>query len=369
MHRSPATGPDRLPAEGDVARAFQHAGHRLLVAGGTRVGHHYPTNFDVLHVDPRLPFLAVADGMGGGRGSAVAGSTTMETIVAAVRAAAPDVGPDTLRAAVAEAQARVRAAGAELAELTGCTFTGLIAVPAAAERLDGPTRRDGAGPGPRSLPGGASAAPRTTGSASRGRGPLAPGADTGSPAALLARGSALTRATPLARSAPPVGWAAPAARSAPDASAAVGSDPDSGGPDHTAASAWIVQIGDSRAYRLRDGLLELLTVDHTAAWLGAVYGWYPADSPAAATARYQLTRYVGHPGAPEPDLLHVSLRPGDVYCLCTDGVAEQLDYQRLADRLGAATSPVETVRRVLADTLVAGGRDNATIAVLRVEHR
>ena len=47
------------------------------------------------------------------------------------------------------------------------------------------------------------------------------------------------------------------------------------------AEAWIVQIGDSRAYRLRGDLLELLTVDHTAAWLGAVNGWYPFDSAEA----------------------------------------------------------------------------------------
>lgn len=261
-----------MPVEGDVTRVFPHAGHRLEVAAGTRVGHRYRANFDVLHVDPKLPFVAVADGMGDGRGSTVAGDTTMETIVAAVRAAGPDVGPDELRAAVAEAQTRVRAAGRELGELTGCTFTGLIAAPE--------TYAEGGGP--------------------------------------------------------------------------------------VEAYAWIVQLGDSRAYRLRDGLLELLTVDHTAAWLGAVYGWYPADSAQAAAARYQLTRYVGHPSAPEPDLLHVSLRPGDIYCVCTDGVAEQLDYQRLANRLGTAGSPGESVRGILADTLAAGGRDNATVAVLRV---
>ncbi|MFD0823636.1 PP2C family protein-serine/threonine phosphatase, partial [Micromonospora zhanjiangensis] len=137
----------------------------------------------------------------------------------------------------------------------------------------------------------------------------------------------------------------------------------------TGADAWIVHIGDSRAYRLRDGLLELLTVDHTTAWLGAVYGWYPADSPEAAAARYQLTRYVGHGGRPDPDLLNVSLRPGDVYCLCTDGVAEQVDYQRLRQRLGGRTGPVELLRGLLADTLAAGGHDNATAAIMRVEQR
>ncbi|MGW0434808.1 PP2C family protein-serine/threonine phosphatase [Micromonospora sp. NPDC003197] len=248
--------------ESDIVRYFECGARRLTVAGGSRVGNRYPANFDVLHVDPTLPFVAVADGMGAGQGSAVAGTTAMSTFVAAVRAAGPSVGASQLRDAVAETQTRVRAAGAQLDELTGCTLTALLA---------GPTGTD----------------------------------------------------------------------------------------------AWITQIGDSRAYRLRNGLLELLTVDHTAAWLGAVYGWYPADSAQAAAARYQLARYLGHPDKPEADLLNVSLRPGDVYCLCTDGVSEPIGYDRLRQLLGG--EPANAVRVLLADTLAAGGRDNATVTVLRVE--
>jgi serine/threonine protein phosphatase PrpC len=253
-----------MPAERDLVRDLDCGPYRLAVAAGTRVGNRYSANFDVLHVDPVLPFVAVADGMGDGRGSSLAGTKAMTTMVDEVRRAGTGAGPAELRAAMAETQRRVRKAGAKLAELTGCTFTALLA---------GPSGQDG----------------------------------------------------------------------------------------------WIVQLGDSRAYRLRDGLLELLTVDHTAAWLGAVYGWYPADSPAAASARYQLTRYVGHPDEPEPDLLNVSLRPGDVYCLCTDGVSEQLDYHRLRQLL--ADPPPSAARAALADTLAAGGRDNATIVILRVETR
>jgi serine/threonine protein phosphatase PrpC len=131
--------------------------------------------------------------------------------------------------------------------------------------------------------------------------------------------------------------------------------------------AWIAQLGDSRVYRYRAGLLELLTVDHTEAWLGAVNGWYPADSPQAATARYRLHRYLGHPEDPEPDVLNVALRPGDVLCVCSDGLAEQVPYQRLRHVLGSTAPPAEQVALLLADATAAGGRDNATLAVLRVD--
>jgi serine/threonine protein phosphatase PrpC len=234
----------------------------LTIGTGTQVGNRYPANFDVICSDPGLGLVAVADGMGAGRGSAAAGRTAMEVLLAHVRAAHPGIGPRGLRAAVAEAQQRVGAIGEDLGELAGCTLTALLAA----------------------------------------------GAD----------------------------------------------------------EAWIVQVGDSRAYRLRERLLELLTVDHTAAWLGAVYGWYPADSEAAAAARYRLTRYIGHPARPEPDLLNIGLRPGDVLCVCTDGVAEQLSYDRLATRLGSGAHPDEIVAAVLADTLAAGGRDNASIGVVAV---
>lgn len=126
-------------------------------------------------------------------------------------------------------------------------------------------------------------------------------------------------------------------------------------------TAWLVQIGDSRAYRLRDGLLELLTVDHTEAWLGAVNGWFPFESRQAHAARYHLLRYVGKASAPEPDVLNLTLRPGDVHLLCTDGLAEQVPFQRLHELLSGA----DPVPQLLADSLAAGGQDNATAIVVR----
>jgi serine/threonine protein phosphatase PrpC len=233
-------------------------GHRLAVAAASVVGNRYPANFDVLHVDPARPLVVVADGMGDGRGSAVAGRTAVDAFVAGAANT-----PVALRAAVADVQTRVRAAGAGLAELTGCTLTAFVAA---------------------------------------------------------------------------------------------GDEPD----------AWLVQLGDSRVYRLRHGLLDLLTTDHTIAWLGAVHGWWPADSAQARAARYRLTRYAGHPDSPEPDVLSVTLRPGDVYLLCTDGLSEQVSHERLTEVLAGTPDPGRAVTTLLEDSLRAGGDDNATAAVIRV---
>lgn len=110
----------------------------------------------------------------------------------------------------------------------------------------------------------------------------------------------------------------------------------------------------------------MLTTDHTMAWLGAVNGWYAFDSPEARAARYQLTRYLGHAARPEPDVLNIAPRPGDVLLLCSDGVAEQVSYQRIREVLASPASPAEQVGRLLADADAAGGQDNASAVVVRV---
>ncbi|OXM61264.1 PP2C family protein-serine/threonine phosphatase [Amycolatopsis vastitatis] len=230
-------------------------------AGASVTGRRYSDNFDVLHLRESPLLAVVADGMGDGEGSRVAGRTGTGVFVDRLPAAGDAIDAAALRAAVARAQAAVGEAGRRIGGLTGCTLT-----------------------------------------------------------ALVAAGEAL----------------------------------------------WIVQLGDSRAYRLRDGLLELLTTDHTMAWLGAVNGWYAFDSPEAHAARYQLTRYLGHPAHPEPDVLNLAPRPGDVLLLCSDGVAEQVPYERIREVLAASASPAGQVGRLLADAEAAGGHDNATAVVVQV---
>ena len=65
-------------------------------------------------------------------------------------------------------------------------------------------------------------------------------------------------------------------------------------------------------------------------------------------------------------MLNVSLRPGDVYLLCTDGLAEQVPYVRLAEVLGNDDRPEARAAALVADSLRAGGHDNATAVVVEV---
>jgi len=62
----------------------------------------------------------------------------------------------------------------------------------------------------------------------------------------------------------------------------------------------------------------------------------------------------------------VAFRPGDVYCLCTDGIFEQVDYRTLAEILGFGAPLPEAADALVKASLAVGGRDNATVALARI---
>jgi serine/threonine protein phosphatase PrpC len=119
-------------------------------------------------------------------------------------------------------------------------------------------------------------------------------------------------------------------------------------------------VGDSRVYRLRDGVLESLTRDHSFAEEARAAGF-----DAHAGYRNMLTRAMGMPGAFRADLSVDTLREDDVLLLCSDGVWEPLAHGELREALHR--EPIDAAQALVAQAYAAGGSDNMTAAVLRVE--
>jgi PPM family protein phosphatase len=123
----------------------------------------------------------------------------------------------------------------------------------------------------------------------------------------------------------------------------------------------IVHVGDSRAYRLRDGVLELLTADHT-----VVSDLLRSSeiSPAEASNhpyRHMLTRALGAARDVTADVRDVELRAGDLYVLCSDGVSGMVAENEIQQILLAHYADPEAVcRELIAAANRAGGKDNAT---------
>ncbi len=107
-------------------------------------------------------------------------------------------------------------------------------------------------------------------------------------------------------------------------------------------SAWVAHVGDSRAYLLRRGHLTCLTQDHSA--MAELARQSPdidvvllRNSPLA----HVLTRSVGSGGNGAPDVLPLSLAPGDRLLLCCDGLTDMVTDDDIADVLAHAVNPEE----------------------------
>ena len=130
--------------------------------------------------------------------------------------------------------------------------------------------------------------------------------------------------------------------------------------------AEIAHVGDTRAYLLRDGALRLLTQDHSLAQELVRVGRLTASEAAAHVSRNTLTRALGTPGNIDVDRASSELRTGDTLLLCSDGLTGSVPDDRIARSL-VGGSPAEVADRLVSLALAAGGPDNVTVIVVRIE--
>lgn len=134
-------------------------------------------------------------------------------------------------------------------------------------------------------------------------------------------------------------------------------------PDGTARFG---HVGDSRAYRFRDGDLVQLTTDHTVVAEHVRAGRMTPEEAANHPQRSMLTRAVGLTPDLTVDTFTEQLRPGDRILLCSDGVNGMLDDEAIRDVV-ATGSPEEAVWTLVERANEAGGHDNITALVVDVE--
>jgi protein phosphatase len=129
----------------------------------------------------------------------------------------------------------------------------------------------------------------------------------------------------------------------------------------------IAHVGDSRAYRLRDGELSRLTEDHSLVEEMRRRGQLTAEEADEHPQRSIITRALG----PEPDVLvdttSWAARDGDVLLLCSDGLTSMIPESRVAEILREAAGLEQAGRALIAAANRAGGRDNITVVLLRLE--
>ncbi|MFT4008818.1 MAG: protein phosphatase 2C domain-containing protein [Nocardioidaceae bacterium] len=128
----------------------------------------------------------------------------------------------------------------------------------------------------------------------------------------------------------------------------------------------VAHVGDSRAYRLRDGEITQLTKDHTFVQSLVDEGRITEEESRTHPHRNLILRAVDGVHETAPDLFHVDLEPGDRLLFCSDGASGPLDNTRMAAELGRGTVDYAAVA-IVRTALDLGTTDNVTVLVADVE--
>ncbi len=129
--------------------------------------------------------------------------------------------------------------------------------------------------------------------------------------------------------------------------------------------AWVGHVGDSRAYRIRNGVIEQLSYDHSLVWeyarLKRIDPEEVQDIPSNV-----IHRCLG----PEP-LVQVDiegphpLQAGDIFLLCSDGLSGQVSDPEIG-AVASVLPPAEACRFLIDLANLRGGPDNITVVIVRV---
>jgi serine/threonine protein phosphatase PrpC len=129
--------------------------------------------------------------------------------------------------------------------------------------------------------------------------------------------------------------------------------------------AIVCNLGDSRTFLVRGGMLRRLTRDHTVLAEMEEAG-LDTSSPFALMHRNSLTGAVGMEASVDPECCRVPIRPGDVLVLASDGLYEPVPADLMVQLLEQGGSAQQMAERLVAEAYNRGGTDNITGVVVRM---
>ena len=133
---------------------------------------------------------------------------------------------------------------------------------------------------------------------------------------------------------------------------------------------WVLNVGDSRCYRLRNNRLEQLTVDHSLVEEQVRMGRMTHSEALRSPLRNVITRALGTQSQVSPDIIELEAEPGDLFLLSSDGLSREISDHEIECLLGDGSADKSSLR-ILCTQLVeaakkAGGHDNITCLLVRV---
>lgn len=131
-------------------------------------------------------------------------------------------------------------------------------------------------------------------------------------------------------------------------------------------AAYISNIGDSRAYLFRDGMLKRITSDHTYVNELIDKGVITEAEAENHKQKNVITKALGTPQLAEPDFYKVSVQKGDVLMLCSDGLYGEISQESIERILGSGISMNDACADMVEEAIRCGGRDNITVVCIKI---
>ena len=130
----------------------------------------------------------------------------------------------------------------------------------------------------------------------------------------------------------------------------------------------IAHVGDSRAYRLRGGTLDQVTLDHSLLQELVDRGFYSAEEAQRSTNRNYVTRALGVEPTVEVEVHEYEVLPDDIYLLCSDGLPDMVEDDDIHLTISTFNDSLDVVGQQLVDLANDhGGRDNVSVMLAQVK--
>jgi PPM family protein phosphatase len=138
--------------------------------------------------------------------------------------------------------------------------------------------------------------------------------------------------------------------------------------DDDAGRVTIGHVGDSRAYRVRDGKLEQLTDDHSLVGELIRSGKLTREEADVHPQRSVITRALGTDPDVDVDTFVVDARPGDTFLICSDGLSSMVNDQTILDVVREHPRDLQAAAKgLIAAANRGGGDDNITVVVFALD--
>ena len=132
-------------------------------------------------------------------------------------------------------------------------------------------------------------------------------------------------------------------------------------------SGWMINVGDSRGYRMRNSHLEQITLDHSLVEEQVRMGRMDPLEALRSPFKNVITRALGTQSSVTPDVFELETEPGDLFMLCSDGLTRELSDPLIESILKLDLPLQEMCARLVAAANDAGGHDNITCLLVRAE--